>query len=69
MLEYYEARKWSYDPSTKVLSVPDVCPHLVDTKCDIYENRPQYCRDYPLKITQRVIVPKECAFAKLMRRR
>jgi len=68
MLEYYEARKWSYNPSTKVLTVHDVCPHLVDGKCDIYETRPKYCKDFPLK-TPNVIVPKGCAFEKLLRRR
>jgi Fe-S-cluster containining protein len=68
LLEYYEARKWSYDKTTKLLSIPDICPHLVDNKCDIYENRPEYCRNYPLKIKY-VNVPKGCAFEKVMRRR
>ena len=28
------------------LRVPSVCPHLQDWGCDIYEDRPQHCRDY-----------------------
>jgi len=28
------------------LRVPSVCPHLTEYGCDIYEERPQHCRDY-----------------------
>jgi Fe-S-cluster containining protein len=28
------------------LRVPSVCPHLTEHGCDIYEERPQHCREY-----------------------
>lgn len=38
-------RRMSGSPSY-ALRVPSVCPHLTERGCDIYETRPQHCRDY-----------------------
>jgi Fe-S-cluster containining protein len=55
--EYYEAH------GCKVLGdmvlVPMVCPHLKDNMCDIYETRPQVCRDFKGQ-TEGYYVPPEC---------
>jgi Fe-S-cluster containining protein len=45
MYSYYEARGWVYEKKQRMLWIPSVCPHLTpDNKCDIYENRPDYCK-------------------------
>ena len=40
----------------------NVCPHLADNKCQIYENRPLICRSYPW-IPNRT-VDTDCSFWK-----
>jgi Fe-S-cluster containining protein len=63
-LEYYRVRGWRYDPATKLTWIPCVCQHLLeDNSCGIYEDRPEYCKKYPLK-TPGAAVPDSCAFVK-----
>ena len=46
IIEYHEARATSETEDYWILSQP--CPHIKDNhECDIYENRPQICRDFP----------------------
>lgn len=48
--EIYKARGCTIRrvPNSKSYSlrVPSVCPHLTEHGCDIYEERPQHCREY-----------------------
>ena len=48
--EIYEARgcviRTMRDSNSFALRVPSVCQHLTEHGCDIYEDRPQECKDY-----------------------
>ncbi len=48
LIHFYEARGFSVERSGDmlVLSLRHSCPHLTAAGCDIYEKRPQVCKDY-----------------------
>ena len=62
--EYYKAHGCTVIKNKKIenmimILVPNVCPHLKDNLCDIYETRPQVCRDFKGQ-TDGYYVPPEC---------
>jgi Fe-S-cluster containining protein len=48
VVEFYRARGFNVTESGDLLiiSLKMACPHLTPAGCDIYENRPQVCKDY-----------------------
>jgi Fe-S-cluster containining protein len=47
--EVYEARGYEFkylEPDKALLVSHSPCPHLTEGGCDIYDTRPQACRDY-----------------------
>ncbi|HTR44805.1 MAG TPA: YkgJ family cysteine cluster protein [Thermodesulfovibrionales bacterium] len=48
LIEFYEARGFTVTRSEDVLvlSLKIPCPHLTPAGCDIYERRPQVCKEY-----------------------
>lgn len=48
LIEFYETRGFRATKSGDliVLTLKQTCPHLTPVGCDIYEKRPQVCRDY-----------------------
>ena len=51
----------------KALNTP--CKYLNKNKCSIYNERPQMCRDYPLEVSDKLIIIKDiyyCPSATLM---
>ena len=50
---YFGVGKRPYDPKFKILAYQLTntdCPHLVEDKCNSYENRPASCRQYPFSL-------------------
>lgn len=47
-VQFYETRGFKVTKSEEVfvLTLKLSCPHLTPVGCDIYEKRPQVCRDY-----------------------
>jgi Fe-S-cluster containining protein len=44
-----------FNNGTTVYASSEPCPHLTeDYKCNIYDKRPQFCRDFPRKNTPSV---------------
>lgn len=52
-IDYWEqrAQKKIKLPNGILYIFESPCPQLKDNKCTIYENKPQFCTDYPLKKT------------------
>lgn len=48
LVEFYEARGFAVTKSgdALILSLKISCPHLTQVGCDIYERRPQVCKEY-----------------------
>ena len=61
-MEYAAARGYTFDGN--VMLVPSPCPQLTEeSKCRIYETRPQLCRGYNGK-SPNYYVPVGCVFRK-----
>ncbi len=49
LVDFYEARGFSVmrlEEDAIILSFEHICPHLTPEGCDIYETRPDVCREY-----------------------
>lgn len=46
--QFYETRgfKTIIKDGHLIIILPNICPHLTEKGCDIYSNRPYYCRMY-----------------------
>jgi len=64
---YYKARGWTYDRKQRSLWIPTVCVHLGDdNRCRIYENRPQFCKDFVRWKRQQPGITDKCECMKEM---
>ena len=63
VIEYAEARKYTFDGDTML--IPSECPNLtLDNKCKIHDHKPKICMEYGIRHRKDFYYPKGCVYRK-----